>query len=90
MRSVMISPGLTLPVVASQPVPPPLRLFESHAPASGVVEAGARELVRRRCRSRSCPPCRAAGRAVHALGEQAGVAVREVHADRVLHLVPIG
>ena len=30
MRSLMISPGLTLPLVVSQPVAPPLRLFESH------------------------------------------------------------
>src|SRR5690349_16077598 len=31
MRNFMISPGCTLPLVTSQPVPPPIRLFVSHS-----------------------------------------------------------
>src|SRR5262245_1547160 len=30
MRSVIVSPGTTLPLVVNQPVAPPLRLFASH------------------------------------------------------------
>src|SRR6188508_263915 len=35
MRSLMISPGVTLPLVVSQPVAPPLRLLESQLNDAG-------------------------------------------------------